>query len=96
MAKTDPTGLQAFKPAEIAALVEASGVAKARLPFLRMFTLAVLDGAFIALGAAAYTMTMTGAIDVSTPKGIPVAPRRAIVQTSDAAMASARAPRASP
>lgn len=61
MAKTDPTGLEAFKPAEIARLVEASGVAKARLPFLRMFTLAVLAGVFIGLGAAAYTMTMTGA-----------------------------------
>lgn len=56
-----PTGLDAYKPREIAELVESAGVAKARLPFLPMMTLAVLAGAFIALGAAAYTMVMTGA-----------------------------------
>ena len=61
MAKIDPTGLEAYKPAEIAVLVEASGAAKARLPAVRMFTLAVLAGVFIALGGSAYTMTMTGA-----------------------------------
>ncbi|MCT8329748.1 formate/nitrite transporter family protein [Albidovulum sediminis] len=42
-------------------MVEAAGVAKARLPLISMLTLAVLAGAFIALGAAAYTMVMTGA-----------------------------------
>lgn len=56
-----PTGIDAYKPGEIAGLVEAAGVAKARLPLLSMLTLAVLAGAFIALGAAAYTMVMTGA-----------------------------------
>jgi len=61
MTQFNPTGLDAYKPAEIAALVEAAGVAKARLAPLRMFTLAVLAGAFIALGAVAYTMVMTGA-----------------------------------
>ncbi|PWE33345.1 formate transporter FocA [Maritimibacter sp. 55A14] len=58
---TNPTGIDAYKPAEIAAQMERAGVAKARLPLMRMFTLAVLAGAFIGLGAAAYTMTMTGA-----------------------------------
>jgi len=57
----NPTGIDAYKPAEIAALVEASGAAKARLGLAQLFTLAVLAGAFIAFGAAAYTMAMTGA-----------------------------------
>ncbi len=51
----------AYKPAEIAALIETAGVAKARLPFGQMFTLAVLAGAFIGFGGAAYLMVMTGA-----------------------------------
>ncbi len=56
-----PTGIDAYKPKEIAELVETAGVAKARLPLIPMLALAVLAGAFIALGAAAYTMVMTGA-----------------------------------
>ena len=60
MTDINPTGLDAYKPAEITGLVETAGVAKARLPLIRMFTLAVLAGAFIALGAVAYTMVMTG------------------------------------
>lgn len=51
----------AYKPAQIAALIEAVGVAKARLPLGQMLTLAVLAGAFIGFGAAAYLMVMTGA-----------------------------------
>lgn len=51
----------AYKPAEIAALIEAAGVAKARLPAPQMLVLAVLAGAFIGFGGAAYTMVMTGA-----------------------------------
>lgn len=61
MTETNPTGLDAYKPAEIATLVESAGVAKARLSLRQTLTLAVLAGAFIALGAAVYTMTMTGA-----------------------------------
>lgn len=57
----NPTGLDAYKPAEIATLVEAAGVTKARLPLSQMLVLAMLAGAFIALGGAAYTMVMTGA-----------------------------------
>ncbi|WP_135505111.1 formate/nitrite transporter family protein [Roseovarius aestuariivivens] len=52
--------LDAYKPAKIAQLVEEAGVAKARLEFGPMLTLAILAGAFIGLGGAAYTMTMTG------------------------------------
>ncbi len=60
MSKLNPTGIDAYRPAEIAHLVRVAGVAKVRLPLLQMFTLAVLAGAFIGLGAAAYTMAMTG------------------------------------
>lgn len=59
-----PTGLDPYKPAEIANLVEAAGATKARLPLVQMATLAVLAGLFIGLGAAAYTQTMTG-VDAS-------------------------------
>jgi formate/nitrite transporter len=61
MAKINPTGLEAYKPSEIGALVETAGAAKARLPALQMLTLAILAGAFIGFGSAAYTMVMTGA-----------------------------------
>lgn len=50
-----------YKPGEIAALMETAGVAKAGLPAAQMFVLAMLAGAFIGFGAAAYTMVMTGA-----------------------------------
>lgn len=56
----NPTGLDAYKPAEIAALAEAAGVAKAKLAFVPLFTLAALAGAFIGFGGAAYLMAMTG------------------------------------
>lgn len=61
MSPPNPTGIDAYKPAEIAAQVETAGVGKARLPVSRMLMLALLAGAFIGLGAAAYTMVMTGA-----------------------------------
>ena len=44
----------AYKPAEIAHLIEKAGVAKSQLPLSQMFTLAVLAGAFIGFGGAAY------------------------------------------
>ena len=56
-----PQDHDAYKPAQIAALMESAGVAKARMPFGQMLMLAVLAGAFIAFGAAAYLMVMTGA-----------------------------------
>jgi formate/nitrite transporter len=56
-----PNDHDAYKPAEIAALIENAGVAKAQLPLGQMLTLAVLAGAFISFGAAAYLMVMTGA-----------------------------------
>ena len=56
-----PNDHDAYKPAEIAALIESAGVAKAQMPLGRLLTLAVLAGAFISFGAAAYLMVMTGA-----------------------------------
>lgn len=54
----------AYKPAEIAALIETAGVAKAALPLHRMATLALLAGAFIGFGAAFWCMAMAG-VDLS-------------------------------
>jgi formate/nitrite transporter len=50
----------AYRPPEIARLVEQAGVAKAALPVRHTLVLAVLAGAFIAFGAMTFTMTITG------------------------------------
>jgi formate/nitrite transporter len=50
----------AYLPAEIAARVEAAGVAKARQDALTTLTLAVLAGAYISFGALFYTIAVTG------------------------------------
>ena len=54
------TGNDAYRPAQIAGLIESVGVTKAALPLGQMLALAILAGAFIGFGAAAYTMVMTG------------------------------------
>lgn len=54
----DPTS-DAYTPAEIAIRIERSGVAKANLAAVPMFTLAVLAGAFIAFGAILYLVATT-------------------------------------
>ena len=51
----------AYKPAEIAALIETAGVAKAALPLHRVATLALLAGAFIGFGSAFWCIAMAGA-----------------------------------
>ena len=56
----NPTGLDAYKPAEVARRIEEAGIAKAGQAFVPLATLGVLAGVFIAFGAAAYTMVMTG------------------------------------
>ena len=64
VARNEPvTGLQldALLPAEMAAKAEQVGVKKAHLPALSMFVLAVLAGAFIALGAVFSTTAAAGA-----------------------------------
>jgi formate/nitrite transporter len=55
-----PENHDAYRPAEIAALIETAGVAKAALPLHRMATLAALAGAFIGFGAAFWCVAMTG------------------------------------
>ena len=49
----------AYAPAEIAARVAATCIAKTRLNLLQTATLGVLGGAFIAFGAMAYTLVVT-------------------------------------
>ncbi|WP_170606134.1 formate/nitrite transporter family protein [Ruegeria arenilitoris] len=61
MTDSNPTGLDAYKPAQIAELVETAGVAKAHLTIGQTLTLAILAGVFIGFGGAAYTIVMTGA-----------------------------------
>lgn len=59
----------AYAPAQIAMRVRDIGMTKAALPLSTMFVLALLAGAFIALGALFYTVTVT-----TGPAGQPPAP----------------------
>ena len=52
--------IDAYAPAEIARRVESAGIAKAALPAVPTLALAVLAGIFIAFGAMAYTVVVTG------------------------------------
>ncbi|MCW5724357.1 MAG: formate/nitrite transporter family protein [Maricaulaceae bacterium] len=56
-----PTGLDAYKPAEIGRLIQGAGVAKARLALIPLAALGALAGAFIAFGAMFFLAVMTGA-----------------------------------
>lgn len=56
----DDNHFDAYKPAKIAILVEDVGVKKAQLPAMQKLVLAILAGAFIGFGAAAYTAVMAG------------------------------------
>jgi formate transporter len=49
-------GHDAYSPEQIAARIEDTGVAKARLPLVKMAALGVLAGGFIGLGAMFYTI----------------------------------------
>lgn len=62
--------LDAYAPSQIALRVREIGVTKAEMPVLTMFALAVLAGAFIALGALFYTVTMTTRNEVAVPFGL--------------------------
>jgi len=59
--RTDPTGIDAYRPAEIARRIEEAGVAKTRLPLLSLLTLGALAGAFIAFGALFFLAVLAGA-----------------------------------
>ena len=54
-----PPTVDAYAPAQIAMRVREVGVTKATMPVLTMFALAILAGAFIALGSLFFTITMT-------------------------------------
>jgi formate/nitrite transporter len=56
-----PTGIDAYRPAEIARLIEASGVAKSRLAAPQLLALGALGGAFIAFGALFFLAVLAGA-----------------------------------
>lgn len=55
-----PNSIDPYSPRQIAAHIEASGVAKAEAPLLTTVILGVLAGVFIAFGAMLYTVVMTG------------------------------------
>ena len=55
-----PAGLDSFLPADMARRAEEVGATKARLGFGRILMLAILAGAFIALGAIFATIALTG------------------------------------
>ncbi len=61
--------IDALIPAEIAKKAEAIGVRKAEAPFWTLFTLAVLAGAFIALGAI-FATTVAAGLSGAVPFGI--------------------------
>jgi formate/nitrite transporter FocA (FNT family) len=54
-----PFNMDAYAPAEMPTRVETVGLAKAHLDAATMFALAVLGGAFIALGANLTTVLLT-------------------------------------
>ncbi len=54
------TGIDAYAPREIANLIEKTGVEKAAMPLDKLLMLGLLAGAFIAFGAAFYTLAVTG------------------------------------
>ena len=56
---SDPTGIDAYSPAEMADRVEKAGVSKVRLPALSVLALSMLAGAFIGFGGMFYTVAIT-------------------------------------
>src|SRR5436309_2398403 len=61
--------IDALLPQEMAARAEYLGVRKAEMPFLKMFMLAVLAGAFISLGAIFATTVSAGGMAVTAADG---------------------------
>lgn len=61
--------IDALLPQEMATRAELLGVRKAEMPFIRMFMLSVLAGAFIALGAIFATTVSAGGMAVTAADG---------------------------
>ena len=66
---SNDVSFDALLPAAMAAKAEDLGVKKAALPLANMFALAILAGAFIAIGAIFATTVGAGAIAVKAPDG---------------------------
>ena len=64
----------AYSPAEIEATIETVGVAKANLPFVPCFTLGVIAGAGIGLGALAWLLKATGRVPAGIDASLITAP----------------------
>lgn len=62
--------IDALLPVEMATRAEYLGVRKAEMPALKMFTLAVLAGAFISLGAVFATTVSAGSMTVTLSDGM--------------------------
>ena len=62
--KPEPRGIDALLPVEVARKAEAIGANKALLDFTSLLVLAILGGAFIALGAMFATTVLAGAEDM--------------------------------
>ena len=61
--------IDALLPQEMATRAEYLGVRKAEMPALKMFMLAVLAGAFIALGSIFATTVSAGSMTITTTSG---------------------------
>ncbi len=61
--------IDALLPQEMASRAEYLGALKAQMPFLKTFMLAILAGAFIALGAIFATTVSAGSSSIITPDG---------------------------
>lgn len=61
--------IDALLPAEMAKRAEYIGVRKAETPFIKMFGLAILAGAFIAMGAVFATTVFAGGMSVKDAEG---------------------------
>ncbi|HMY34965.1 MAG TPA: formate/nitrite family transporter [bacterium] len=61
--------IDALLPAEMATRAEYLGVRKAEMPALKMFTLAIMAGAFISLGAIFATTVSAGGVAITAPDG---------------------------
>ncbi len=66
---TTEVRIDALLPAEMATRAEFIGVRKSEMAFRTMFALAILAGAFIALGAIFSTTVLAGGISVRDPQG---------------------------
>ena len=64
--------IDALLPAEMAKRAEYVGVRKAETPFITMFALSILAGAFIALGAIFATTILSGGMAIKDPQGATV------------------------